>query len=69
MDLFVRIARDQNGRLEGSVAPIGSGTPCSFSSTLELVMVLEDVVIPVAQGVNQVRRGQPGPRETARRQP
>jgi hypothetical protein len=69
MDLFVQISRDQNGRLEGSVATRGSGTPRSFSSTLELLKVLEDVVIPVVQGESEVRRGQPGPRGTARRQP
>ena len=69
MDLFVRISRDQNGRLEGSVAPRGPGTSRSFSSTLELLKVLEDVVVPVAQGENEVRRGHSGPRSAARRQP
>jgi hypothetical protein len=69
MDLFVRISRDQNGRLEGRLAPIGSGTSRAFTNTLELLTVLEDVVIPVAQGENEVRRGHPGPRSTARRQP
>jgi hypothetical protein len=65
MDLFVRISRDQNGRLEGSVAPRGSRTSRSFSSTLELLKVLEEVVLPVAQGESEVRRGHPGTRGTA----
>jgi hypothetical protein len=69
MDLFVQISRDQNGRLEGSVATRGSGAPRSFSSTLELLKVLEDVVIPAAQGESDVRRGHPGLRGTARREP
>jgi hypothetical protein len=69
MDLFVQISRDQNGRLEGTVATRESGAPRSFSSTLELLKILEDVVIPVAQGENEFRRGHPGPPGTAGRQP
>jgi hypothetical protein len=69
MDLFVPIPRDQNGCLEGGVAPIGSRKSPSSSSTLEPLMVLEDVVvISVAQVENEVRRGHPSPQDTARRQ-
>ena len=49
MDLFVQVSRDQNGRLNGKVVPGGLGTARSFSGTLELLRVLEDLLVPVSR--------------------
>lgn len=61
MDLFVQVSRDESGRLKGKVVPQDSGMPRSFSSTLELLKVLEDIVIPLS-GDDEVNRGSPVPK-------
>ena len=47
MDLFVQVSRDENGRLNGNVVPGGLGVARSFSGTLELLRVLEDLLVSV----------------------
>jgi hypothetical protein len=56
VDLFVQVSRDQDGRLNGNVVPRGSRMRRSFSGTLELLKVLEDVVIP-ATGGDEANKG------------
>ena len=55
MDLFVQVSRDQNGRLNGNVVPRGLGTARSFSGTLELLRVFEDLLVSAtgSDGTNQ----------------
>jgi hypothetical protein len=48
VDLFVQVSRDHNGRLNGNVVvPAGLGVARSFSGTLELLRVLEDLLVSV----------------------
>jgi hypothetical protein len=66
VDLFVQVSRDQNGRLNGNVVPKDLGLPRSFSGTLELLKVLEDLVVS-ATGAYQASKGHPSPQGKPRR--
>ncbi len=68
MDLFVQVSRDPDGRLKGNVVPAGSAMSRSFSGTLELLRVLEDIVIPVS-GDDEIKRKTSLSQGTTRRQP
>lgn len=68
MDLFVQVSRDQNGRLNGNVVQKDLGLPRSFSGTLELLKVLEDLVVS-ATGGYEANKGHPSPQDKPRRKP
>ena len=68
MDLFVQVSRDQNGRLNGSVVPGGLETARSFSGTLELLRVFEDLLVS-ATGSDGTNQGHSSLRGNTRREP
>lgn len=68
MDLFLQVSRDQNGRLNGNVVPKGLRMPRSFSGTLELLKVLEDLVVSMTGG-DEANKGHPSPQGKPRRKP
>ena len=68
MDLFVQVSRDQNGRLNGNVVPGVLGKARSFSGTLELLRVLEDLLVPVS-GSDETNPGHSSLRGNTRREP
>jgi hypothetical protein len=68
VDLFVQVSRDQDGRLNGNVVPGGLGTARSFSGTLELLRVLEDLLVSVT-GSDETNQEHSSPQGKTRREP